>query len=384
MRLSPSLERTSPPDQPIPFHHELAQLPQPPSYIFFYCDIPTQDGGETPIIDSTAVYRFTKEQHPDFLEKLVAEGARYARTLPATDDPSSPIGRSYQNAFAVASREELDAKLAQRDGCEWYWLEDGSVRVTTEAVPAIRLVGAHCQNHVYQYTFANSVVAAYLGWQDTRNDRFEALTFGKSGDKMPSDVLESIAKFMEGHRVVYPWRKGDILALNNQLVMHSRNPFSGERRVLASIWGPPKPFPPPANGVSLGAIPSSYYEDLVPNDPLVFGFWKVDRDVCAEVCYQAIQAGYRRLDCACDYGNEAQVGEGIARALRDGLVSREDLFVTSKLWNTFHHPDHVAIGLTKTLNDLQLDHVDEYLIVSPSQRAPVPTCPLRRSRSCML
>jgi alpha-ketoglutarate-dependent taurine dioxygenase len=50
----------SPPDQPIPFHHELAQTPNPPRYIFFYCDVPSESGGHTPIIDSTAVYRFAK------------------------------------------------------------------------------------------------------------------------------------------------------------------------------------------------------------------------------------------------------------------------------------------------------------------------------------
>jgi hypothetical protein len=48
----------SPPDQPIPFHHELAQTPHPPNYIFFYCHQAAVEGGETPIIDSTAVYRF--------------------------------------------------------------------------------------------------------------------------------------------------------------------------------------------------------------------------------------------------------------------------------------------------------------------------------------
>jgi alpha-ketoglutarate-dependent taurine dioxygenase len=54
------LQNNSPPDQPIPFHHELAQTPNPPRYIFFYCDVPSETGGQTPIIDSTAVYRFAK------------------------------------------------------------------------------------------------------------------------------------------------------------------------------------------------------------------------------------------------------------------------------------------------------------------------------------
>jgi hypothetical protein len=75
---------------------------------------------------------------------------------------------------------------------------------------AIRLVrDAHAQNYIFQHVFANSIVAAFLGWQDARNDRHEALRFGNM-DKMPEDVLQSIADFMQEHRVLYKWKKGDM------------------------------------------------------------------------------------------------------------------------------------------------------------------------------
>ena len=185
----------SPPDEPIPFHHELAQTPNPPEYVFFFCDVAPGVGGQTPIIDSTEVYRFAKENHPDFITKVMKHGARYIRTLPAEDDPSSPIGRSYKNTWNVSSPEELEKKLSKKEGCSWEWFDDGSVRVTSEPVPAIRLVTDHAQNQVFQWTFANSLVAAFLGWQDSRNDRLEALRFGNN-DPMPHDVLQSI----EGHQ----------------------------------------------------------------------------------------------------------------------------------------------------------------------------------------
>jgi D-xylose reductase len=66
------------------------------------------------------------------------------------------------------------------------------------------------------------------------------------------------------------------------------------------------------------------------------GLWKIEKDVCAETVYNAIKAGYRLLDSASDYGNEVQTGEGIQRAISEGIVKREDLFVVSKLWNTYH------------------------------------------------
>eukprot|EP00934_Nitzschia_sp_Nitz4_P003044 Nitzschia sp. Nitz4//scaffold1_size375055//307734//308714//NITZ4_000323-RA/size375055-processed-gene-0.462-mRNA-1//-1//CDS//3329541186//3034//frame0 len=119
-------------------------------------------------------------------------------------------------------------------------------------------------------------------------------------------------------------------------------------------------------------IKKYYTGAVLPEDPLVFGFWKVPREVCADVCFEAIRAGYRRLDCACDYGNEAEVGEGIARALKDGLCTREDLFITSKLWNTYHSPEHVAKACKRSLDDLQLSYFDEYLIHFPISMEFVP------------
>lgn len=103
-----------------------------------------------------------------------------------------------------------------------------------------------------------------------------------------------------------------------------------------------------------------------------FGFWKVAREDAANVAYAAIEAGYRHLDCAADYANEAEVGEGIARAIADGLVTRDELWITSKLWNTFHSKDHVEEAARKSLDDLQIDAFDLYLIHFPIALEYVP------------
>lgn len=105
---------------------------------------------------------------------------------------------------------------------------------------------------------------------------------------------------------------------------------------------------------------------------LGLGTWKIPRDVCADVVHAAIGAGYRHIDCACDYGNEVEVGQGIARAIADGLVTRDDLWITSKLWNTYHRPEHVEPAIRRTLSDLGLDQLDLYLVHFPISLRHVP------------
>tara|TARA_S200000501_G_scaffold100132_1_gene93566 strand:+ start:290 stop:1267 length:978 start_codon:yes stop_codon:yes gene_type:complete len=95
------------------------------------------------------------------------------------------------------------------------------------------------------------------------------------------------------------------------------------------------------------------------------GLWKLDQPETADIIVNGVKSGYRHLDSAADYGNEIQVGEGIKQSLSQGICRREDLWVTSKLWNTFHRPEHVLPACEKSLRDLSTDYIDLYLIHFP-------------------
>ncbi|HLW66549.1 MAG TPA: aldo/keto reductase [Gemmataceae bacterium] len=102
------------------------------------------------------------------------------------------------------------------------------------------------------------------------------------------------------------------------------------------------------------------------------GLWKVAKPTAAELVHQAIRAGYRHFDCACDYGNESEVGQGIRAALTIDVCARKDLWITSKLWNTYHAREHVRQAAERSLRELQVDYLDLYLIHFPIAQEFVP------------
>lgn len=99
--------------------------------------------------------------------------------------------------------------------------------------------------------------------------------------------------------------------------------------------------------------------------PVGLGLWKIAPDRTAPIVAEAIAVGYRHLDSACDYGNEVEAGEGIRQAIAAGHCRRDDLWVTSKLWNTYHEPSRVRAACERSLTDLGLDHLDLYLVHFP-------------------
>lgn len=95
------------------------------------------------------------------------------------------------------------------------------------------------------------------------------------------------------------------------------------------------------------------------------GTWKSAKGKVEEAVKIALEEGYRHIDCAATYGNEAEIGNAFSEVFSEGKIKREEVWVTSKLWNDSHQKEHVIPALKQTLKDLQLDYLDLYLMHWP-------------------
>lgn len=125
---------------------------------------------------------------------------------------------------------------------------------------------------------------------------------------------------------------------------------------------------------------STLQQDVsLENSPIVLGTYQIKPEYVSSAMHSAIQLGYRSFDCAPIYFNETQVGDAFQMSFSEGLISRQEVFIGSKLASPFHRKEHVKIGLQKTLTDLRLDYLDQFIIHWPQAFEYVDIDPMKRS-----
>lgn len=130
------------------------------------------------------------------------------------------------------------------------------------------------------------------------------------------------------------------------------------------------------NAVSIDKIPTKTLNNgmVMPGIGLgTFGSDHADADLVSSVVREALRMGYRYIDCAACYGNEAEIGKVLKEAMDEGL-ERKDLFILSKLWNDKHDPEEAIAACKKTIADLQVDYLDVYMVHWPFPNYHAPFC----------
>jgi alpha-ketoglutarate-dependent taurine dioxygenase len=217
----------APPEVNIFFHHEMAQTPIFPSRLFFYCERAATEGGATPICRSDVLLERLREKHPGFVADCEAKSLKYTNVMPASNDPNSGMGRSWQSTLRAETREQAESRLRELN-YSWEWLADGCLRATTPVLPAVK------QMSDGRKVFFNQLIAAFKGWKDARNDPAKSITFG-DGSALDRDAAMTACKLADELSFDVPWQQGDVVLVDNYVVMHGRRTFSGTRKVLASL-----------------------------------------------------------------------------------------------------------------------------------------------------
>lgn len=128
-----------------------------------------------------------------------------------------------------------------------------------------------------------------------------------------------------------------------------------------------QPFTIASDGVDPARVPSrtTYTGAKIPAIGLgTFGSDRLSGEIIAEAVKGAIAVGYRHIDCASVYGNEHQIGQALREVMAAG-ITRDELWITSKVWNDMHGDGDVLLSCAKTLKDLKLDYLDLYLVHWP-------------------
>jgi alpha-ketoglutarate-dependent taurine dioxygenase len=221
-----------PADQSIALHNELTYVITWPMRICFFCKVPAQTGGETPIAD---VRRVFNRIAPEIRDRFIEKGWMLVRNF--GDGLSLP----WQSAFRTSSRSEVEdyCKQAQIE-VEWKANDRLRTRQVRGAVAKHPRTGETIWfNHVAFWHVSSldpKVREAMISVFDEENLPYN--TYYGDGSPIEDSTVDVIRQAYAEETVQYSWRKGDLLMLDNMLVAHGRNPYSGPRSILVAMGDP--------------------------------------------------------------------------------------------------------------------------------------------------
>lgn len=221
-----------PADQFIPLHNEMSYSRQWPMRIFFLCLKPAEDGGETPIADSRRVFQLLD---PKIKERFIEKGLMYVRNY------GNGLDLDWRQVFQTESKREVEA-YCHRSGIEFEWKKDEGLRTrqVCQAAASHPQTGEMVwfnQAHLFHLSALAPAMREALLSEFEECDLPRNVYHG-DGSAIDVSMLDEVRDVYRQEAVLFPWREGDVLLLDNMLAAHGRTPFLGPRKILVGMSQP--------------------------------------------------------------------------------------------------------------------------------------------------
>ncbi|GAA5915368.1 hypothetical protein JCM6882_000234 [Rhodosporidiobolus microsporus] len=244
-----------PSTHPVYPHSEFGWSSHYPSFLSFFCRHPADEGGETPINSSAEVFSRLQAEIPEFIDELAEKGISYEYSYKKERNPGSNLGNDVKTAYGGAnllptddeatSRAKIEEQI-KRHSNEWRWDEDGTLSVThrlsiirRDPFSKLPIVFGNLASMTALAKKWDALEPPHLG---TDGAYHHLPTYG-DGTPIPTKYLERLLEMVYDVQAYVKYELGDVLLMDNHLVQHARQPWVGDRRVLASLWDGPPPLP---------------------------------------------------------------------------------------------------------------------------------------------
>jgi len=227
----------------IPMHNENAYQRNWPMRLAFHCVQPAVTQGQTPLADTV---RVTSKIDRGTLKEFSERGVRYVRNyMDRFDLP-------WHVVFQTKEKEEVE-RFCELNGIEYQWREGGlrtsQICQGTAVHPITNEQVWFNQSQLFHVTSLGSDRAADMISLFTEANLPRNAYFG-DGAKIPEDTIAKISGLFESEKLIFDWKKDDLLIIDNMKISHGRRPYTGQRRVLVAMWAPFSEMGPQATNSS--------------------------------------------------------------------------------------------------------------------------------------
>lgn len=217
-----------PATETISLHNEMSYLHEWPRRLFFYCQLPASGGGQTPLASGRDILH---DMPPDIVEKLRTKKINYIRYFRS----DVKIGKSWQATYQTEDKAELE-RIVHAQGSRCTWEANGRLRINTicDAFTVHPDTGAEVWFNQAEQWHPSALHPELRKAFESRSLLAHHCEFG-DGEAMDDHTLARIRAAVNSHKLVFDWEKGDLLMLDNILLLHGREPFTGDRKTLAYL-----------------------------------------------------------------------------------------------------------------------------------------------------